>query len=591
MRNNILIISLGLVGALSLSSCGESFLYQEPQGSISESALQNQTGIDLLVTSTYANLTENGWGATPFNWVFGSVMGGDANKGSDAGDQSVINELEMFAPLTTNDYVSQKWNWVYKGVQRADMALRVLSGAQGLPEAFVNSRQGELFFLRSLFYFEGVKLMGPKGIAWVPWDNKDNDPMVYNGSDIYPNIEEEITKAIGLLPATQPEAGRANKWAAMALKAKILMQEGKMKDAKPILADLLSNGVTASGAKYGLEDDFNANFDAFTDNGKESIFAAQNSLDANNNGLPGYSLNYPHNVSKDAPGGCCGFYQPSYDLANSYQTKDGLPYLDNSYRDKSSVSYFDGTAVGDADGGYKNRFDIPVDPRLDIAVGRQGVPYKDWGICFTKGYGIRERINGGIFLPKKHVWTKAEEDAGLASRSKYDGWAPAVALNMQYLSVRDMILLYAECLANDGELSAAMEQVNKIRTRAALAVNQPKWGSATAKQVYEIKNYPSNHPAFTDKATCIKAIRFERRLELAMEGQRWYDLSRWSIADPSVMQKETSEYVTYEKKYINKFNFAALSFSHIYLFVPQGQIETKGADSSGKPYLVQNEGW
>jgi len=166
-----------------------------------------------------------------------------------------------------------------------------------------------------------------------------------------------------------------------------------------------------------------------------------------------------------------------------------------------------------------------------------------------------------------------------------------VALNMEYLSVRDMILLYAECLANDGELSAAMEQVNKIRTRAALAVNQPKWGSATNKQVYSIKNYPSSHPAFTDKATCIKAIRFERRLELAMEGQRWYDLSRWSLTDPTIMQKETSEYVTYEKQFINKFSSAALSFSHTYLFVPQGQIETKGNDPDGKPYLVQNEGW
>ena len=126
-------MSIGLVGALSLSSCGESFLYQDPQGSISESALQNQTGIDLLVTSAYANLTENDWGATPFNWVFGSIMGGDANKGSDAGDQSVVNEIEMFGPLTTNDYVSQKWNWVYKGIQRADMALRVLSETEGIP--------------------------------------------------------------------------------------------------------------------------------------------------------------------------------------------------------------------------------------------------------------------------------------------------------------------------------------------------------------------------------------------------------------------------------------------------------------------------
>lgn len=581
MKQNI-VLSLGLVTMLAFTSCGESFLYKNPQGSISEEALKNKTGVDLLVTSTYATLTETGWGATPFNWMFGSVVGGDANKGSDAGDQSVANEIEMYAPLTTNSYLGDKWDWVYKGVQRANMGLKVLAATQDLEQSFIDARKGELLFMRSLFYFEGVKLMGPKSIAWVPWDNEDNDPKVYNDVDIYPNILGEIDEAISILPETQAEVGRANVWAAKALKAKILMQKGDMAAAKPILADLLTNGKTTNGLAYGLEDDFNANFCAFDDNGKESIFACQNSLDANNNGLPGYALNFPHNVGTDAPGGCCGFFQPSFDLANSYQTQDGLPYLDNSYRNKKSISNYD---------DYSNDFTIPVDPRLDIAVGRQGVPYKDWGICFTKGYGVREKINGGIFLPKKHVWTKAEENAGLASRNKYDGWAPAVALNMEYLSVRDMILLYAECLANDGELAAAMEQVNKIRTRAALPVNQPKWPSGVQAQVYEIKNYPPSHAAFTDKATCIAAVRFERRLELAMEGQRWYDLSRWSLGDPGVMQRETSGYVNYEKHYLNKFNAAATSFDKIYFFVPDGQIKTKGNDPDGKPYLVQNELW
>ena len=113
-----IILSLSLSAFFSLVSCGESFLYKEPQGSISQSALENAQGVDLLVTSTYANFTENGWGATPFNWVFGSVYGGDANKGSDAGDQSVVNEVETYATTTTNGYVNEKWTWVYKGVQR-----------------------------------------------------------------------------------------------------------------------------------------------------------------------------------------------------------------------------------------------------------------------------------------------------------------------------------------------------------------------------------------------------------------------------------------------------------------------------------------
>ena len=106
-----------------------------------------------------------------------------------------------------------------------------------------------------------------------------------------------------------------------------------------------------------------------------------------------------------------------------------------------------------------------MDPRLDFAVGRMEIPYKDWGLPANDW--IRNVSSGGVFLPKKHVYSKAEQDAGLAGSTYSSGWAPGSAMNLQYLCLRDCKLLYAECLANDGELSAAMQQVNDIRERAA----------------------------------------------------------------------------------------------------------------------------
>lgn len=67
-----------------------------------------------------------------------AFMRGDANKGSDAGDQSVVNEIETYATTTTNGYVDEKWTWVYKGVQRANMALKVLNNVQDLDPEIKN---------------------------------------------------------------------------------------------------------------------------------------------------------------------------------------------------------------------------------------------------------------------------------------------------------------------------------------------------------------------------------------------------------------------------------------------------------------------
>lgn len=582
IQNNIRIFLVAAT-VLIMAACGEDFLYKAPQGSIDQAALMNRTGIDLLTTTAYANLTEDGWGATPFNWTFGGMYGGDANKGSDANDQSVLNDMEKYSVQSNNNYINQKWIWVYKGAKRVNIALQTMQEVKDLPETFVRKRNGELHFLRALFYFEGIKVFGPF-IPWVDETVRENDPKVHNDIDIYPKVLSDIDIAIQELPEKQDLPGRANSWAAKALKAKILMQKGDMASAKPILKDVIDNGQTSNGLKYGLEEDMNANFDSYRDNGKESIFAVQFSNDYNNANT-GMSLCYPHGGA-GSPGGCCGFYQPSYELANSFKVgADGLPLLDNSYRSEPYVSVKNPSTEEDAPLSVNT--DVPVDPRIDFAIGRFGIPYKDWGL--PKSNWVRDMSNGGFFMPKKHVYTKKELDAGLADGGLSAGWAPGSAINLQYLSLRDMILLYAECLANDDDLTGAMGMVNQIRTRAAGDVNIIKLDGKPAAN-YKISNYPATHAAFTNKEMCVKAIRMERKLELAMEGQRWFDLTRWG---GKYMSQQIKEYIDFEKGYLfTKFSAAVTLDAGKTMFpIPQTQIQTMGNDENGNPYLVQPDPW
>lgn len=590
MRQNKYILALAFASMLTLGSCGDDFLGKDPQGALTPDALANAQGVELLTTSAYAGLAApvigyDPYQASPFNWVWGGIYGGDANKGSDPNDQSTVNEIELYNTLPTNGYLQQKWVWVYLMSKRVNLALQTLNDAKEMKEEVRKMRLGELKFLRALAYFEGMRVFGPY-IPYIDETVKENNPLIHNDKDIYDKVIADVDDAIANLsddPAIVGEAGRANKSAAKALKAKIMMYRGDMAGAMPILADILTNGVTAKGTSYGLEDNLNNNFNALTENGKESIFAVQYSNAAENMGGAVFCLAYPHN---SGPGGCCGFYQPSYELVNSFQVdENGLPYLNGEYRNKKSVSVRNSDTSQDAILAVNDN-SIAVDPRLDFAVGRFGIPYKDWGL--PKNDWIRDATNGGIFMPKKHVFSKAEDAAGM--KAYYSGWAPGSAMNIQYLSVRDMKLLYAECLANAGQTKQAMEQVNDIRRRAALDVNIVKLPNGKPAANYKISEYPASHPAFSNKEMCIKAVRMERKLELAMEGERWFDLSRWG---GDVMAQELKSYVDYEKNYIAKFAGASyLPANKTMLPVPDNEVLTMGTDpATGTPYLVQPDAW
>lgn len=576
-----LIAVLGFGALLTLGACGEDFLFKAPQGSIDQAALTNAQGVDMLTINAYAQFTENDWGASIFNWTFGGMYGGDANKGSDPGDQSVLNEMEMYNTLSTNGYLDEKYRWTYKGAKRVNLVMQIMADVTDLTADQKTQYEAQLRFIRAFSYFESVKVFGPY-IPWIDETYTDNDPKVHNDADIYPKILADLDFAISKLPNKPSEVGRAYAWAAKALKAKVLMQKGDLAAARPILEDVINNGSTASGLPYKLIDNLDYNWNTNWDNkSPESIFEIQFSTEVNDNCNTGMSLCYPHN---SGPGGCCGFYQPSYELVNSFQVDaNGLPYLNGEYRTKKSV-----TEQIEADDTWgKNDPNIAVDPRLDFAVGRYNIPYKDWG--YPAKDWVRNPTNGGIFLPKKHVFHKFEFDAGLGSKSRALGWSPGSAINVQYLSLRDIMLLYAECLADAGDLAGAMAQVNKIRERAAKPDNITKLADGTPAANYKIATYPASHAAFTDKATCIKAVRMERKLELAMEGQRWFDLQRWG---GDYMSDELGDYIEYEGNYIPKFKSASkLSAAKVMFPLPNTQVQTMGNDENGNPYLVQPAPW
>jgi hypothetical protein len=379
-----------------------------------------------------------------------------------------------------------------------------------------------------------------------------------------------LDAAVANLPATQGSVGRANVWAAKALKVKALMFQKNFAAALTLAKDVIANGVTTKGTKYALAANMFDNFNAETKNSSEAIFSTQQSVNDNsggNNGGWGDVLNFPYN---GGPGGCCGFYQPSISLANSYKVDaNGLPLLDTW--NATDFKNDQGIASGAA---FSPDVTTPVDPRLDFTIGRRGVPYLDWGLHPGNDW-IRDQNNGGPYAAIKHVYYKRQ--AGALTDNSF--WTSGItANNYTFIRFSDLLLWAAECEVEVGSLANAVTYVNQVRNR--VKSNPTSWvkmpGGANAAN-YQIGLYTS----FPDQTYGRKAVRFERKLELASEGHRFFDLVRYGIADV-----ELNAYIAKEKA--KRTFFANATFTKgksEYFPIPQSQIDlSKGA-------LKQNPGY
>lgn len=574
-----------------LTSCGDDFLEKPALGALSEDIIANQAGVEKMLIGAYAALDAQGngaaiagggqWEAAPTNWIYGSVAGGEAHKGSDGADQPAINSIATFTADPSNGFLNTKWRAMYEGISRTNATLKLLGQAEDIGDADKTRIEGEARFLRAHYYFELKKMFN-----MVPWiDETVTDYNQPNNVDIWPKIEADLQFAMDNLPSTQGQAGRANKWAAAAYLGKAYLYQKKYSEAKGIFDQVITSGVTANGLKYSLVDKFKDNFDAANENNQESVFAIQ--MVANDgtgtiaNANQGEMLNYPYN----SPFRCCGFFQPTIDLANSYRTNaQGLPILDNY--NASPLKNDQGIASNEAFTPDTQ----PVDPRLDWTVGRRGIPFLDWGAHPGQTW-IRLQSYAGPYSSKKHIYWQATAD----TYSDQSSWAPGSAINVVLIRYADVLLMAAEVEAQLGNLAQAQDYVNMVRARAAKPENRvyqyanpnnPMAGfSSTPAANYNVATYPDGYFAGLGKEQALEAIYFERKIELALEGHRFFDLVRWGKA-----AEELNSFFSYEGSLLPDVRGGSfIPGKHDYFPIPQRQIDLQ--TSAGVSSLTQNPGY
>jgi hypothetical protein len=591
LKNKLLLLGGIVVTLLVITAC-EKFLDKPPLGTLSPEVMATEKGVQGLLIGAYSMVDGEGAAGDGFasgasNWILGGVTSDDAYKGSDPTDVGEAAPMEQWTTLTsTNSAILQKWIACYAGIQRGNDVLVTMALAKDISAAKAAQITAQVRFLRAFYHFELKKVFNK--IVWADETvNKDNTN-VNNSTDIWPKIEADLTAAIADLPETWGnDKGRANKSAAKALLAKVYMFQNKFSAARPILTDIIANGKTAGGAKYALNPHFYSNFNPAQKNSSESVFAAQTSVKDNSsvdwggdpNGNYGDILNFPYT---GGPGACCGFYNPSQDLANAFKTDaaTGLPLPD---------TYFNGLPVSSE---TATTYVGTVDPRIDWTMGRPGIPYLDWGL--HPGFAwIRNPVNDGNKSPIKNVYAASQKDFTDVG-SAYWGPTELVANNVNIIRFSDVLLWAAECAADANDLVTARDLVNQVRARAADATGwvykSSNYDAPTATYVtqttpadnYKIGLYTV---PFVDKAAAIKAVRFERRLELAMEGQRFFDLVRWGIAATTVNTFIAREKAARPLKQTANF----VAGKNEYMPIPQSEIDNMNSD--GTVRLVQNPGY
>ena len=590
------LISALLVVIVVVAACKKSFLDKPPLGTLNPQIMASEAGVQGLLIGAYSlvdgeGAPGDGQISAASNWAQGGVASDDAYKGSDPSDFSSLQAFEQWSTMTpSNADVGRKWSVMYAGAQRCNDVLRTLAITTGIPATEATQITAQARFLRAFYHLE-LKLVYNNIIyadETVDPEHTDVSNSPDNQAAVWTKLEDDLKFAIANLPETWPaEIGRVNVWAAKAMLAKAYMFENKETDAYPLLKDIIANGKTSDGTHYALLPNYYSNFNPAQKNSAESVFAAQTSVhdgssttwNGQPNGNYGDILNFPYN---SGPGACCGFYNPSQDLGNAFKVDaNGLPLLD---------SWYTGNNVSDPTTPYTG----PLDPRIDWTIGRPGIPYLDWGPHPGDAW-IRNPVNDGHFSPKKNVYAASQKDQYTDVGSAYWGPTELVANNVNIIRFSEVILWAAECAVKAGEITNAMDYVNMVRAR--VMDNSNTWvyknsdydaptamytNHTTMADDYKIGLYT---PATFTAANAMEAVQFETRIELAMEGHRFFDLVRWGIAEPVL-----NAYYAREKAIRPlKVNAHFTAPKNNYFPIAQGEIDNMNSD--GKVRLTQNPGY
>lgn len=544
---------LSLLAACSFLFAGCSdFLDMNPNGILDEESVSGVEQLDKLVISAYSMLGNDHYDI-PFNlWPYGNVRSDDAYKGGrDESDIQDFHFYETSSNITANfGEPDGLWYNCYIAISRANNALRSLNNVseQDFPNKKI--RIGECRFIRGHFYFLLKVLF--KSIPYidetVAIENYGTiSNIALSNDELWQKIADDFKAAYDNLPESQgTDVGRANKYSAAAYLAKTYLYKAYRQDEKHNVTEInaedlkqvltFSNEVMSSD--YDLEDDFAYNFlPGSYENGKESLFAIQHSTDDGTlYGRLNFSdaLNVPMKFS-----GSCDFQKPSQNLVNAYKTVNGLP----EFSDYNKADY--------------NANTDKVDPRLYHTVALPGVPYKyDKKNIFDESWTRNKAVYG--------LYSSLKENVALNDPSSVliDPFR-ANTKNKIVIRYADVVLMRAEALIELDREKEALPLINEIRERAKKST-----GLIDYAENVDIALYVDNVNCNWTKPYAREALRWERRLELAMESQRFFDLVRWGIADSVIntfYKEEAPKRTYYENAHFEK-NRAE------YVPIPQQQI-------------------
>lgn len=550
--------------------------------------MNDPSAVDLLVNGAYATFgcryaDSNDPHLFPVtNWSYGEVRADNAYKGGGGEtDLWEIHDMETSRIQPNNGFLDGKWFNVYCGISRCNSAIRALRKVDESQNKNKASRIAEVRVIRDHWYFELVRLFNR--IPYMDIDLPENDYTSVRNDEFtrdehLDRIANDLLEAANDLPDSQSEIGRINRRIALAYAAKVKLYQAYEQDPqtnavtginRTLLQEVvdLINGIQG----YDLLADFQQLDLLEYENGPESVFAIQFSKDDGSSGVG--RINWSMLLNSMTGPGCPwqgdGFFLPSQDLINAYQTDaNGLPVFD--YQNRPDY----GKVVFDSNGGYSlGNTDGNVDPRLDFITGRPTIRYKTFE---ERACGLWVR-NSDVYgyNNTKRFWLSPE------SKDAEQGWPwGASALNWQIIRYADLLLYKAEALIELGGngLEEARTLINRVRARAMNSsyvkdFDDPSKDAAN----YKIGLYPA---AGWTQDYARQALRTEMRLEKAMEGERFFDLVRWGIA------KETmNNFFAAEKD--NRIYYQNVSFEtgEEYFPIPVAQYNFSGG------IYVQNPGY
>ena len=525
MKNLYKYIFAAMLTLGTVTSCSD-FLDDSPQGVVDQDKAFKLP--DDMVTSAYAMLGDC-WYSYPFNlWPYGDLSSDDCLKGGSGTTDTGYHPMEIWSTMTsTPGEFDELWYRLYCAVSRCNRALLSLEqyGNSSLGEEKTKQRVAEVKFLRAHFYFKLITMF-----RQVPWIDENvmknnlqektrNDEFTYQ--ELFGKIINDFKEAYDVLPEMQKEQNRVNRVAAAAYLAKcyLTLAYGDGYEAtngydhvnKEYMQKVIEyTNVVKNSPYFGYLEDYGDIFLPEHKNSKESVFAVQTSDYKEDNTTFGRA-NWSNVLNGVWGMWSCGwdFHKPSQDLVNAFKTKNGLPEFDD----------------------YNKHIDYPVngqpttqkwDPRLFHTVGMPTFPYK-----YEKEYTLtkansRTPNTYGYYCSMKEVPQRSKGET-------YNGSWQAFDMNDYVLRFSDVMLMRAEALIETDQLAEARTIINDIRQRAKNSVDKH---IAYAKDQCEIALYPESY--FKDKETARKCLRWERRLELAMENGRYFDLRRWGLASKTL---------------------------------------------------------